>query len=72
MYRNQPPTTDRDSDTRQRLAVVGLLLIGIVGAFVMPIWIASMVMALALAVLWQISRIEPAVEPVVIRRDSRR
>ncbi|HYI15757.1 MAG TPA: hypothetical protein VEX37_10230 [Thermomicrobiales bacterium] len=59
-------------EQRQVFAIIGILLTGIVAAVVLPLWIAALSMLLGLSAIAAIARPEPAMEPVVIRRDERR
>jgi hypothetical protein len=72
MNRYQSPTTESDNDTRKTLVIAGLIIGGVVGALVMPLWIAAMAMFFALIALRKLTTTEPIPVPVVIRRDSRR
>jgi uncharacterized membrane protein len=71
MQRSQrSPVAERISG-REAVSIVGILLTGIVAAFVLPLWMAAICMLLALGAITAIARPEPVVEPVVIRRDER-
>jgi len=59
-------------EQRQIIAIVGLLVTGVIAALTLPLWMAALSMLLALGSIGVIARPEPALEPVVIRRDERR
>jgi type IV secretory pathway TrbD component len=67
MQRNQ-----MSQESRRSVAVAGIVLTGVVAALVLPIWMAAVCLLVALCVLRTIAGVEPAFEPVVIRRDERR
>jgi hypothetical protein len=71
MHRDQSPMTSESSDARRARIIAMMLSIGIVGALVLPIWTAALVMLGALAMLRLLTTPEPAVVPVVIRREDR-
>lgn len=56
---------------REIIAIVGLLVTGVIAALTLPLWIAAVCMLLALGGISVIARPEPALEPVIIRRDER-
>jgi hypothetical protein len=55
---------------REAVSIVGILLTGIVAAFALPLWMAAICMLLGLGAMSVITRREPVMEPVVIRRDE--
>lgn len=59
-------------ESRQVVAILGILLTGIVAAVVTPLWMAALLMLVALCAIRIIAVAEPAAEPVVIRRDEQR
>ena len=75
MHRNrtsQLSSITHGRETRQLAAILGILLTGIVAAIALPLWVAAILMLLALGALHAIASPEPVGEPVVIRRDVRR
>ena len=71
MHRDQSPLMSEGSDARRARIIALMLSIGIVGAIVLPIWTAALVMLGALAMFRLLATPEPAVVPVVIRREDR-
>ena len=67
------PEADRFAgmESRQVVAIVGIVLIGVTAALMLPLWIAAPLMLLALGAIQAIVRPEPVMEPVVIHRDER-
>ena len=65
-------TSQTSQESRRSVAVAGIVLTGIVAALTLPLWMAALLMLVALCVIRIIAVAEPAVEPVVIRRDERR
>jgi len=51
--------------------MLGIILTGIVSAIVLPLWVAAPLLLFAVGALRVIVAAEPALEPVVIRRDER-
>ena len=67
MQRNQ-----NSQESRRSVAVAGIVLTGVVAALMLPLWMAALLMLVALCAIRSIAVVEPAIEPVVIRRDERR
>lgn len=74
MQRNQMSSQSNSfagPDTRGVIAMLGIILTGIVSAIVLPLWVAAPLLLFAVGALRVIVAAEPALEPVVIRRDER-
>lgn len=58
-------------DSRQVVAIVGIVLAGVVAALMLPLWMAAPLMLLATGAVCIVAT-TPVLEPVVIGRDERR
>lgn len=58
--------------TSRIVAISGVTLIAILAAILLPFLVAAPILLLALFTIRVVAEVEPAVEPVVIRRDHRR
>lgn len=59
-------------ETRQIVAILGIITTGLVSALLLPLWMAAPLLLLALVALRVIATAEPVMEPVVIRREAYR
>ncbi len=74
MQRNQMSSQSErfgGRETRQFFAILGIILTGIMAAILLPLWVATPLLLLAVGGLRIIAVFEPALEPVVIRRNER-